>query len=274
MIDRERLRSLWFRAHRKLGLRIRVPVDGFGLVLDPHGELAGQLLFADYEHAERELVRRALRPGDVFADVGAHAGLFSVLAARIVGGTGRVYAFEPSSRTFDALRLNLRRNRVARIVVARRVALSDSDGRQAIQIGDARYSAWTSFGRVPPGTHAGVEEVETGTIDSLLRDGSLEHPFLLKLDVEGWELHVLQGGGETFARDDAPHLLVEFTDIAAEAAGSSTGALYDALVGLGYALFRYVDGDLVEEPRRDAYPYDNLVATKRPGELRERLGRQ
>lgn len=209
------IRAYRFRAYRRLGIPIRVRVDDFRLTLDPRDELAGLLTLADYEPAERELVRRALRPGDVFADVGAHVGLFSILAAKRVGSQGKVYAFEPSSGTFDALRVNVRRNGVDGIVVPRRIALSDSDGEESIQIGDARYSAWTSFGRVPPGEAVGSERVETRTIDSLVRASLIERPFLLKVDVEGWELHVLRGGAETFAGADAPHLIVEFTDVAA-----------------------------------------------------------
>ncbi|HEY2072449.1 MAG TPA: FkbM family methyltransferase, partial [Gaiellaceae bacterium] len=208
--------------------------------------------------------------GDVFADVGAHVGLFTTLAARCVGPTGRVYAFEPSARTFASLERNVRRTRAAN-VVARHVALSDTDGEAPIQVADGRYSAWASFGRTPPGGDTHLEHVPTRTVDSLVDAGELELPFMLKLDVEGWELHVLHGGSRTFARPDAPHLLVEFTDVAAEAAGSTTRALYDALVAAGYSLFRYSGGAFVEEPCRDAYPYDNLVATKRVDELRGRL---
>lgn len=266
-----RIRELWFRAHRRLGRPIRIRVDDSVLVLDPRDELAGLLFLAEYEPAEREFVRRALRPGDTFADVGAHVGLFSVLAARRVRPSGRVFSFEPSARSYAGLQRNLRRNGVDGVAVARRAALSDADGTATIHVGDERYGAWTSFGRTPPGASVGEEEVETRTVDSLVRDGELERPFLVKLDVEGWELHVVNGGSETFSRDDAPHLLVEFTDIAAEAAGSSTQALYAALVAHGYSFFRYVGGELVDEPCRDAYPYDNLVASKRVEELRARL---
>jgi FkbM family methyltransferase len=261
------LREFRFRVYRRLNRPIAVPVDGFRLVLDPHDELAAQLYFGDYERSEREFIRLVLRPGDVFVDAGAHVGLFSVLAAR----TGaRVHAIEPSSRTFERLRANLRRNR-ARNVTAHHLALSDEDGAAAIQLGDTRFSAWTSFGRMPPGEQSGSERVATRTVDGLIADGTIELPFLLKLDVEGWELRVLRGGPDMFGGDGAPHLLVEFTDLAAEAAGSSTRELYEAIGSYGYALFRYVDGGLVPEPMRDAYPYDNLIATKRLDELAARL---
>jgi FkbM family methyltransferase len=264
----ERWRWRRLRVYRRLGRPIGVPVDGFRLVLDPHDRLAERLYLAEYEQAERELVRRVLRPDDVFVDAGAHVGLFTVLAAH---AGARVHAIEPSSRSFEHLQRNVRANGVADRVIAHHLALSDADGEAAIQLGDARFSAWTSFGRVPPGDQGGSERVATRTVDSLVADGTLELPFLLKLDVEGWELHVLQGGGATFGGVHAPHMLVEFTDVAAEAAGSSTSELYHALVALGYELFRYGDGRLETERLRDAYPYDNLVATKRPDELRSRL---
>jgi FkbM family methyltransferase len=264
----EAFRARRLRVYRRLGRPIGMAVDGFRLVLDPHDELAGLLYVGEYEPEERGLVRRLLRSGDVFVDAGAHVGLYTVLAAR---AGARVHAIEPSSRSFELLCGNVRRNGVSALVRAHHLALSDEDGEAAIQLGDARFSAWTSFGRVPPGEQRGSERVETRTVDGLIADGTLSLPFLLKLDVEGWELHVLRGGGGTFGAADAPHLLVEFTDVAAEAAGSSTRELYEELSRLGYGLFRYDGGSFVPEPLRDAYPYDNLVATKRLEELRSRL---
>ena len=87
---------------------------------------------------------------------------------------------------------------------------------------------------------------------------------MMKIDVEGWESRVLAGGKEVFAREDAPVLQVEFTDAAAEAAGTSCRQLYEFLESFGYRMFCYDVSKraLIEDPLREEYPYVNLMAAK------------
>ena len=64
----------------------------------------------------------------------------------------------------------------------------------------------------------------------------------------------------------------EWNQAAAANAGTSTAALYAQLCDLGYVLYRYRGGELLPETTHGDYPYDNLVATKRDAEIRQRLG--
>lgn len=68
-----------------------------------------------------------LKPGDVFVDVGANIGYFSLLASKLVGPGGRVVAIEASPEVFDLLRRNLELNK-AHNVRAVNVAISDREG--------------------------------------------------------------------------------------------------------------------------------------------------
>jgi FkbM family methyltransferase len=243
--------------------------EGVRIALPPQDVVARELWTRSFEEPERELVRRVLRPGDVVYDIGAHAGLYSAIAATFVSPGGRVYAFEPNPGMFALLERNVARNRLASVVELSAAALGAEAGTLMLHVPDTAHSAWASFGAPITGTQRSIR-VHVTTLDALT--GHTRPPFLVKLDVEGWETHVLAGGTAVLAPPAAPHLLVEFTDRIATAAGSSTRALYDALVALGYGLYRYRSGALEPEPFRGAYPYDNLVATKRPDELAERLG--
>jgi len=96
---------------------------------------------------------------------------------------------------------------------------------------------------------------------------------MMKIDVEGWESRVLEGARESFSREDAPLLQVEFTDKAAASAGSSCKELYLNLMDFGYHMFTYNPRrrELIDEPIHENYPYINLIATKRPEETNLRL---
>ena len=96
----------------------------------------------------------------------------------------------------------------------------------------------------------------------------------MKIDVEGWESYVLQGGAKSLGGPDAPLLQVEFTEDAAKAAGCSCQALYRMLSELGFEMFTFdaSSNALAPDPMRDRYPYVNLLATKNPESINARLG--
>jgi FkbM family methyltransferase len=113
---------------RSSGNRYReVAIKGLPMVVDiTDGTGRHPFFYAmPYEKAVTDAVITALKPGDVFLDVGAHLGYFSALAARVVGPSGRVIAFEPHADARVALAAMLERNQVATIVEIVPVALAD-----------------------------------------------------------------------------------------------------------------------------------------------------
>jgi hypothetical protein len=86
----------------------------------------------------------------------------------------------------------------------------------------------------------------------------------MKIDVEGWESNVLNGGKSAFERDDAPVLILEFTDGASQSAGHSCRELYKRTEALGYTIYKYDHRGnfIVHDPIRENYPYVNLIAAK------------
>lgn len=240
-------------------------------LLVPAGDILVRFLREDdFERNERDLVGRTLRVGDTFIDVGAHVGLYAILAGHLVGGTGTVIAVEPNPVTYDTLERNVARHRLDHVVRCERIALSDRQGTADLHIPTPRLAAWTSLGSPSVGV-ARTVTVETTTLDALL--GGLT-PFMLKLDVEGWERQVLAGGRRALVGENAPHLLVEFSDTRAEGSGSTTRSLADDLAQLGYCLYGYDSSRvcLEPEPRGSTYArMKNVVATKRADELRARL---
>lgn len=77
--------------------------------------LSHQIFFDEFEFDERDFMRRFLRPGDVYADIGANVGLFTVIAAKLVGPKGRVFTFEPVLKTYKRLFQNIQLNKFTNV---------------------------------------------------------------------------------------------------------------------------------------------------------------
>lgn len=233
-----------------------------------------QLIYCeDFEWHERQFINTFLRPSDIFVDVGANIGLFTLIAANIVGNTGHIYAFEPCSRTYQRLIANTQLNCLTN-VSCYQLALSDKETQTDMTVSLDGFDAWNSLAKPIAGEQFAVERVECTTWNKFAQENNLVgRVTLMKIDVEGWEAHVLKGGYDTLSRTDAPILQVEFTDKASRMAGSSCEDLYHLLEELGYQMFIYDANSkrLIPDPLRENYPYVNLIATKRPEEISDRL---
>jgi FkbM family methyltransferase len=117
-------------------------------------------------------------------DIGAHAGYYTLIASKLVGGSGHVIAFEPALRNLRYLRRHLSLNHVSNVTVLE-MAVSDRAG-----VGRFNMGAESSLGRLDP---AGTVDVRTTTLDELVTGGSVPSPEVLKLDIEGAESDALVG---------------------------------------------------------------------------------
>jgi FkbM family methyltransferase len=238
--------------------------NGVRMVLYKDNKLSYEI-FHGFELDEIDFVNRFLQQGDTFIDIGTNVGLFSLHASAIVGESGKVISFEPSSATIRRLEENIALNRCTNIEVVPK-GLSSSVGTLELVVAGNGYDAFNSFATPSMGDITDREKVEVTTLDTFaaLRKIAPKDVKLMKIDVEGWELHVLKGGEVFFNHDDAPVLLVEFTETNAKNAGTSCIELGRSLQELGYTLYTY-DARLKQlkpEPFGKTYAYQNLVASK------------
>ena len=142
----------------------------------------------NFEPYKTDALLEALRCGDVVLDVGAHVGYYTVIAARAVGQEGRVAAFEPRPMTARFLRRNVELNSLSNVRV------------YEAAVGEQAGTAWFE-GRTGTGTGhlaaRGDIEVPVLVLDELVESGELPPPSLIKIDVEGGELDVLNGAMRT-----------------------------------------------------------------------------
>ncbi len=167
-----------------------------------------------YEFAVSKLVREYLKPGDVFIDVGANIGYYTVIAAGIVGPSGLVYAFEPSARIRTRLGRNVVLNGMAQVRVRPEAVTSKSGIVRLVESADAANDGLAYVNQ--SGESTGIE-VQAVRLDDLgeLRERA---PALIKVDVEGGEPEVFRGASAILAEPNAPTILFESFEIERDAA--------------------------------------------------------
>jgi FkbM family methyltransferase len=168
---------------------------GTGLKFDAGGGYAGYIL-GTTEPEEQEELAKHLKSGHVFYDLGANIGFYTTIAARIVGDSGRVYAFEPFPVSVEAIKKNGRLNNFTNIEVFS-VAVGEKAGNTSfflkeLSAGHSLVQAEGSDGEKIP--------VEIVALDSYIQEKGLRPPDVMMIDIEGAEVLALQGMIETIAK--------------------------------------------------------------------------
>jgi FkbM family methyltransferase len=191
------------------GTRVWVPIagglgNGLSVNLDTRFEM--NYSKGDYEPLIERALSTYLRPGSVFYDVGAHIGVISMVAARIVGQSGNVFSFEPDPGNAERIKDHARRNTLNRIQTVPFAAWS-SGGRLRFQRAPSDSSRNQGAVATDPGASGvNIIEVDAISLDEFAR--THPSPSLIKLDVEGAEASVLRGSEEIF-RSAKPALICE-----------------------------------------------------------------
>lgn len=140
------------------------------------------------------VMRSVLRPGDVFVDIGANIGVYTVFASRLVGKLGRVLAIEMMPETASRLEKHVQMNGLENVEVFR-CALSDTRGqkvRATVQPG--KFGQATIAVDSERYGFGSAVDVETETLDQLVAAAGVQGARMIKIDVEGAEIQVLRGG--------------------------------------------------------------------------------
>lgn len=159
------------------------PLRGNWWQLASGGKIA-RLLLGTYEPEQSGLFHQHIRPGDQVLDIGAAAGYYTLLSAKLVGTTGRVVSFEPDPNNLQFLRSHVEQNRLDQVTILP-IALAD-------ETGTARFGGGTGTGTGRL-CNDGPTEVAVRRLDDVAAEMDLR-PRHLKIDVEGAEMAVLRGG--------------------------------------------------------------------------------
>jgi FkbM family methyltransferase len=179
---------------------------GEGLRFNPGNSVASYLL-GKAEEPLQALLQQWLSPDMTVYDIGANVGFLTVIAARLVGETGRVYAFEPVSSLANRAEYNANLNQFQQVIVQRK-ALGNRDGEATFQLApDVMTGALLSRPTVESYSET-MLTVEIRKLDTLVEIDKLTPPDLIKIDVEGAEADVLDGGTHVL-RKTRPLLIIE-----------------------------------------------------------------
>lgn len=225
-----------------------------------------------FEPTETSVWTKILKPGDVVIDGGANWGYYSLLAAKLVGPSGKVFAIEPIALTVEALRRNIRASGVDGATVIIQAAILDHSGTVDLSIyQDDPMGTQSSVGLRDDQVQITTVRTAVITLDGLC-DQSKCRPNLIKLDVEGSELPALRGAATLLAReDDAPAIACEWNEITARSIGFSAAEVMELLVSFGYK--PYLVGTSGLQPlviRTDLTQWSPMVWYFKPGRMKER----
>lgn len=229
-------RSIYGAAFWKLrpGVPLSYRLDGGGrLLLEPGHSFTNCFWPAvdDYEPDVRAALRHFLEPGATFVDCGANVGYFSVLAAHLVGPTGRVVAIEANPATHRLLARNLQANGSGASVCCALVAEPGEVTLFVPREGGDVYSSLRTGGLVQ-GRDVDAIKVPGRLLDEVVTSFELKRLDVLKIDIEGGELDVLRSAHEVL-RDFCPVVICEY--------GASTWPTFNATAAQLHQLLAQVD---------------------------------
>lgn len=195
-----------------------------------------KLLFGEFETMERRFVKRLLRRDMTVVDVGAHHGLYTLLASKCVGWHGRVVAIEPSLRERTRLEKHLRVNRSSNVELVP-CAAGEASGEAELYVVNGFEDGCNSL--KPPAIPEPVasQRVRVRRLDDILSELAISKVDLIKLDAEGAELSVLYGAMKLLNCSPRPAMLVEVQDTRTKPWGYEAREILQFLMRMDYQWF-------------------------------------
>src|SRR3972149_2234781 len=189
-----------------------------------------------YEKFETDLVKQEIKKDDVVIDIGANIGYYTLIFAKLVGDTGKVFAFEPDPTNFELLRKNIEANGYKNVTLEQK-ALSDKEGKVTLALSKQNAA----------GHHISSEQQAPKNsiqVDAIAADDyfkNFEHKIdFIKMDVEGAESIVLSGMANILKNNADLKMMVEYNPDAIKNMGLEPTSYLELLVKNG---FRMMDID-------------------------------
>ena len=222
----------------------------------------GNLYVGLAEYEDMGFLLHCLRPDDLFVDIGANVGTYSVLASGVVGA--RTIAFEPIDRACDAFVENMRLNQIEGRVDLRRLALGRQPGhvRFTVDLDAVNHVATSDEPADQP-----VIEVPVGCLDTELAGRA---PAVVKIDVEGFESEVVAGGREILRAPSVVAVIAEANNSGARY-GKTDDVLIDMLRDMDFTMVSYDPTPRTLRPRTADGRAGNIVFVRDVEAVAQRL---
>lgn len=189
----------------------------------------GNLYTGLHEFADMAFLLHLLREDDLFADIGANVGSYTVLASGYNKAT--TISFEPIPKTFEILRNNVAINHIEDRVTSLNIGVGSKPGilRFTSELDTVNHVVLQSE------NVSGLLEVKVNTLDNVLDSKT---PILLKIDVEGFETEVLNGAGNTLSNPGLKAIIIELNS-SGNRYGFDDDKIHDLLCSHGFEPYEY-----------------------------------
>jgi FkbM family methyltransferase len=188
---------------------------------------------SNYEAENFSFLSQHCIKGAVVFDIGAHIGLFSVIASEIAGNSGKVFAFEPSPSTTGFLKKTIAINKKEALIFPVQQAMSKEIGKLTFFVSDNKVDNSNSLVSYEDGRKLSGIEVDVNTIDDFAAAKKLTAVDFIKIDVEGAEYDTLRGGTNVFTTK-RPACILAIHPIPIKAKGDKLEDIYDYIEKLNY----------------------------------------
>lgn len=209
-------------------------------------------VFWDFKEKQRDRLYSLVKNGDVVLDVGTNVGETLLNFAKLVGSGGFVYGFEPDEKNFS----NVEKN----------IGLNDFANLHVFNLGVSDQKATVKLYRVDPhnlGMNRILSEdearrfddyttIETETLDNVIAENNINHVDVVKIDIEGYEMHALRGAEKMLERFH-PHLFIEVGYSRLIKNGTSPTEMISYLQQFGYRVY-HADTDEIIDKNYDFSP--------------------
>ena len=210
------------------------------------------MIYRGSENGDLEFMKRYLKAGMNYMDIGAFHGLYAVVAGRQVGSDGQIVLFEPSAAACRRARLNLLLNGIKARV--ENVAVSDICGMVQYHQVLSGFKTMGALRRPPTTDPVRIKHVRSIRLDDYCREHACNRIDLLKIDAEGAELSVLAGARDVL-ETRRPLIICEVLDWVTQSWGYAAREIVTQLLGIDYQWFDIDGRGLISEHAiKSAYP--------------------
>jgi FkbM family methyltransferase len=199
------------------------------------GLVPSLLVYGVYEKYESELFKKLIKPGMLVVDIGANIGYYSLIAAKLVGNNGRVYAFEPEPNNYNLLVKNIKINNLANIIPIQK-AVSNKRGNIKLFLDKVNLAAHSFSENNIPIQKEGFVEVEALTLDEFFENTTKNSKVdFIKLDTQGAEGLVVEGSTGILSSNNLK-IVMEFWPYGLKNMGTDPLRLLHKLQNFGFRI--------------------------------------
>lgn len=216
-----------------LGDKVNAVVNKHKMKLDLQESIQRTMFLGKYEAIETGWFRECVNIGDIVIDVGANFGHYTTLASSLIGGGGRVFAFEPSPVANQALEQMIKN--INNIILIK-AAVGKANGTVELQLPTTKYLHSPSI--IKSDSTFVAHKVPVIALDSFDPLTNLGQIKLIKIDVEGYEPDVLEGMKILISNKRVENIFCEFNSWWLERNSSSPQQLLECVLDSGYKIYK------------------------------------